>query len=195
MAQFYPAGAPVPSELDTAEFGLRPLSVAHNALDYEAVMASQEQLRLGRTNGWPRVGFTLEENLADLREHEQEFAARDAFTYTVLNPGATRCLGCVYIYPRERVLRSYQAATAALAAVGDYEAEVTFWVRTERLADDLDRRLLEALRGWLRERFAFASVQFGALAREQRQVALLQGAGLRVVERYPVDATEYLSFV
>lgn len=194
MARFYPEGAPVPPELRTAEFVLRPLSVRHNPLDYDAVMASQEQLRLGSTHGWPRAGFTLDENLADLDEHEREFAEGKAFVYTVLAPDETRCLGCVYIYPRERALRAYHADEAARAAVGDDEAEVSFWVRTERLADDLDQRLLAALGPWLREAFAFASVRFGALARERRQVALLEGAGLRVVGRSAVDGTEYLSF-
>jgi hypothetical protein len=198
VARFYSDKAAVASELRTDQFVLRPLSVRHNPLDYEAVVASQEQLRLGSTHGWPRAGFTPEENLEDLRKHEQEFAERKAFVYTVLDPSETQCLGCVYIYPRERVLRHHRADAAALAAVGDDEAEVTFWVRTDRLSDDLrnslDRRLLDALRPWLRERFAFASVHIGALARERRHVALLQAAGLRAVARYPVDGTEYLSF-
>src|SRR5205085_12361589 len=102
---------------------------------------------------------TLEENLADLREHEQEFAERKAFTYTVLDPSERQCLGCVYIYPRKHVLR-HCGAEAALSSVKDDEAEVTFWVRTERLADDLDQLLLDALRVWLRERFAFSSIRF-----------------------------------
>jgi hypothetical protein len=184
----------VPEELCTQEVVLRPLSARHNPLDYDAVMASQEQLRLGNLSCWPRDGFTPAENLADLIEHEQEFAARKAFVYSILNPDETRCLGCVYINPRERVLRYYHASEAELAAVGDDEAEVDFWVRSERLADELDRRLLASLRNWLREAFAFTDVRFGALACEERQVRLLQSAGLHMLARHPMDGTEYLSF-
>jgi hypothetical protein len=194
MARFYPEGAPVPAELRTEELVLRPLSARHNSLDYEAVMASQEQLRRGSTHGWPRAGFTLAENLADLSEHEREFAERKAFVYTVLDPDEIRCLGCVYIYPRERVLRACHADAAAIAVVGDDEAEVSFWARTDRLADELDRRLLAAVLPWLYESFAFAHVRFGALARQRRQMALYREAGLRVVGRYPVDGTEHVSF-
>jgi hypothetical protein len=194
VARFYPTGAPVPRELRAADFILRPLGVGHNRLDYETVMASQAQLRVGNEEGWPQASFMLEENLADLQGHEQEFAERKAFAYTILEPCESRCLGCVYIYPRERVLRYYQADAAALAAVGDDQAEVSFWVRTDRLADDLDRRVLEALCLWLRERFAFTKVHVGALGREQRQVAAFQAGGLRLVGRYPVGETAYLSF-
>ena len=194
MPRFYPPEASAPLELRTGDAILRPLSARHNSLDYDAVMASQQRLRVSSTNGWPREGFTLEENLADLIEHEREFMEGRAFVYTVLTPEESRCLGCVYIYPRERVLRSRGAGAEASALVGDDEAEVRFWVRTERLADDMDRRLLAALRAWLREAFAFASVRYGVLAREERQVALLRAAGLRLLARYPVDGTEYLSF-
>jgi hypothetical protein len=44
---------------------------------------------------WPREGFTLEKNLADLEEHQQEFLDREAFTYTVVSLDESRVLGCV----------------------------------------------------------------------------------------------------
>ena len=44
---FYPDDMPVPTELRTDEFLLRPLRAADVDLDYEAVMATQETLRRG----------------------------------------------------------------------------------------------------------------------------------------------------
>ena len=44
---FYPDDAPVPTELRTEEFLLRPLRATDVDLDYEAVMATQEALRRG----------------------------------------------------------------------------------------------------------------------------------------------------
>src|SRR5829696_6135794 len=145
--EFYPADTPVPEGLRTAEFLLRPLRPADNALDYEAVMATQETLRLG--GDWPRPDFTPEENRADLAGHEADFSARPGFTYTVLEPDETRCLGCVYIYPRDRVLQSLGADDAAIAAGGDHDAVAWFWVRPDGVARELDRRLLAALLPWL----------------------------------------------
>ena len=98
---FYPDDAPVPTSLCSHQYLLRPLRAAGVDLDYEAVMASQEALRRGSGGQWPSPGFTLEENLADLQGHEADFHARRGFTYTVMDPTETRCLGCVYAYPPE----------------------------------------------------------------------------------------------
>src|SRR5262245_59609035 len=96
---FYAEGAPVPVALRTSEVLLRPLRSADVELDYDAVMASKVSLHLRSGGGWPREGFTLAENLADLERHEADFQARRGFTYTVLNLDQAQCLGCVYIYP------------------------------------------------------------------------------------------------
>jgi hypothetical protein len=153
---FYPDYAHVPT-------ALRPLRAADVELDYEAVMASQEALRRGSDGQWPRPDFTLEESLADLQGHEADFQARRGFTYTVMDPSETRCLGCVYAYPPE---------DNGDGRDRDHEAVVWFWVRPDRVADDLDRRPLAALIPWLRGDFAFAQVLFQAWANDERQTAL-----------------------
>lgn len=182
---FYPDDAPVPTGPRCDEFLLRPLRASDVDLDYEAVMASQESLHRGSGGPWPRSDFTLEENLADLQGHEADFHARRGFTYTIMDPTETRCLGCVYAYPprddsdgRDR----------------DYEALVWFWVIPDRVADDLDRRLRAALVPWLRSDFAFARVLSRAWANDERQTALLAEAGLRVVDTRPGRGTEALLF-
>ena len=192
--KFYPDDAAVPSGLRTDEFLLRMLRATDVELDYDAVMASKEILRLRSGGRWPREGFTLEENLADLQQHEVEFHARTSFTYTVMNDAETECLGCVYIYALEQLLRRTQAPEEHVAGVRDYEAEVSFWVRQNRIADDLDRRLLAALIPWLRHDFAFTRVLLRAFGREQRQVAIMREAGLRVVNSHLLGDTEVLLF-
>jgi RimJ/RimL family protein N-acetyltransferase len=182
---FYPEHAPVPTALRSDEFLLRPLRAADVDLDYEAVMATQEVLRRGSGGEWPRPGFTLEENLADLQGHEADFHARRGFTYTVMEPTESRCLGCVYAYPLE---------DDGDGRDRDHEAAVWFWVRPDRVADDLDRRLLTALVPWLRSDFAFARVLFRAWANDERQTALLAEAGLQVVGTRPGPGTEALLF-
>src|SRR5215217_2475489 len=166
---FYPDDTPVPTELRTEEFLLRPVRATDVDLDYEAVMATQETLRRSSDGRWPRPGFTIAENLADLEGHEEDFHARRGFTYTVMDPTETRCLGCVYAYPPGDEVGEGEA--------GDYEAVIWFWVRPDGVADDLDRRLLAALVPWLRNDFAFARVLFRTGADDERQAAILEEAG------------------
>jgi RimJ/RimL family protein N-acetyltransferase len=191
---FYPADAATPAELRTEEFMLRMLRARDAALDYDAVMASRERLWQRSASLWPREGFTLAENLADLEEHEAEFHARVAFAYTMMNPDESECLGCVYINPLARILQRVGAPTADLACTRDDEAEASFWVRQSREADDLDKRLLAVLLPWLRRDFAFVRVVLRAFAAEERQVAIFEEAGLQVVATYPAGDTQLLLF-
>jgi hypothetical protein len=183
---FYPDDAPVPAELRAEEFLLRPLRAGDVDLDYEAVMATQETLRRSSGGRWPRPDFTLEENLADLEGHEADFRARRGFTYTVMDPTETHCLGCVYAYPPED--------EDGGGGAGDYEAVVWFWVRPDGVAADLDRRLLAALVPWLRDDFAFTRVLFRSRADDERRMAILCEAGLRMVDALPVRDTEAVLF-
>jgi hypothetical protein len=184
--RFYPEDAPIPAELRGEEFVLRPLRPSDVDLDYEAVMATQETLRRGGGGDWPRPDFTLAENLVDLQGHEDDFRARRGFTYTVMDPTETRCLGCVYVYP--------PAYDDGESRARDYETVVWFWVRPDGVADDLDRRLLAAMAPWLRNDFAFARVLFRAWAHDERQTAILSEAGLQVVDTRLIRGTEALVF-
>jgi hypothetical protein len=154
---FYPSDARVPEALRTDEFLLRPLRATDLQLDYEAVISSRAELLRGSGGTWPREGFMLEEDLADLQRHEQEHRERVAFTYTVMNPAETECLGCLYIGPLERLLGHDGGSGEYLS---DSTAYVSFWVRKTRLADRLDRRLLHALIPWFYDEWAFVHVLF-----------------------------------
>ena len=85
----------------------------------------------------------LEENLADLQRHAQDFAERVGFTYTVLAPDGDDVLGCVYIYPSrdER-----------------HDADVRSWVRAD--VAELDGELHAAVTGWLAEAWPFVAVDY-----------------------------------
>lgn len=192
---FYQEDARVPAGLRTDEFVLRMLAATDVDLDYDAVMASRDMLHLRSGGSWPREGFTLAENLSDLQGHEADFHARRGFTYTIMNPDETQCLGCLYIYPLGSILRriGVDAAEAANAASDD-AAEASFWVRQERVADDLDKRVLAALLPWLRRDFAFSRLYLRAFEREQRHVAIFAEAGLRLVATYPLRDTQLLLF-
>lgn len=97
--RFVPDDFEIPALLETERFRLRLLSVDDVEKDYEAVIESRELLHTMFGGPWPRPRFTLEENLADLERHQQEFLSRKAFAYTVVSLDETRVLGCIYINP------------------------------------------------------------------------------------------------
>jgi hypothetical protein len=182
---FYPQGSQIPTELKTAEFLLRPLRATDVTLDYAAVMDSRSMLRRWGGGRWPADDFTLADNLADLKGHEEEHLAGIAFTFTVMNLAETECLGCVYIDPLIRLHRQSNAGTTDLAAVRDNEAVARFWVRQPQLVHDLDRRLLQALLNWFEEEWAFSRLLFRTNERDERQAQLLLDAGMR--QLYALD--------
>lgn len=148
MRPFVPPDFPVPGGLTHPDFTLRMLAVADARADYEAVMASAARLRAGSPHGWPRPGFTLAENVADLARHQQEFFDRAAFAYTVLAPDASSVLGCVYINPTtERPVDDSPAA------------DVYLWVRDEH-HPELTRTLFLAVKGWLDSSWPFTRVRY-----------------------------------
>lgn len=138
----------MPAGLTHPDFTLRMLSVADARADYEAVMASAARLRAGSPHGWPRSGFTLAENVADLARHQQEFLDRAAFAYTVLAPDASAVLGCVYINPARD-----------LPADADPTADVYLWVRDEH-HPELTGKLFQAVQGWLESCWPFVRVRY-----------------------------------
>ncbi len=137
-------GFQVPEVLEHDAFRLRMLAASDVEADYEAVMASADRLRAGSENGWPRVGFTLAENLADLERHEQEFYDRVAFAYTVVTPDESSVLGCVYFNP----------PTAPEADVNAH-----LWVRDEH-HPALTRTLYGAVVAWLASHWPFERVHW-----------------------------------
>ena len=173
---FYPPNQPVPALLGTDEFVLRPLTTAHVSLDYAALMVSTEMLRLWSGTSWPSDDFTLEENWEDLAMHDREHQERVAFTYTVLTPDETECLGCVYITP---LTNSVALNPKVLTDVAPDTAVVGFWVKQPRLADHLDERLLAILRDWLATEWLFSAVYFSARDVNKQQVQLLEAAGMK----------------
>ena len=142
---FVPDSFEVPVTLETDRFRLRMLSVDDVEKDYEAVMESGELLRAHSGGSWPREGFTLQENLADLKRHQREFEQREAFAYTVVSLDESRVLGCVYINPSESK---------------DTDAEVYMWVRQSEFDKGLDPILFETVKKWLEETWPFERVKY-----------------------------------
>jgi hypothetical protein len=194
--RFYPAGAVVPAELRTHEFLLRPLRTTDVELDYDAVMSSREMLRRWGGGGWPADDFTLEGNLGDLEEHESEHEQRVAFTFTVMNPDESECLGCVYLTPFRDMRHWMDSGEPAPEGADNFTALCRFWVRQSRLADGLDGRLFDALRKWFDEDWEFKQVYFRANDQDttQRELFLRAPMALAYDFQIPNRNGRYLIF-
>jgi hypothetical protein len=133
---FVTPGFEPPTSLVADRFRLEPLGPRHNEADHAAWMSSIEHIRAtpGYPDGdWPpRDGMSPEANLADLRRHAADFAARKGFTFTVLDPDDGDVIGCVYLYP---------------TASPDHDVTVQSWVRADRA--ELDQPLADAVAAWL----------------------------------------------
>jgi hypothetical protein len=141
---FVPPDFVVPLKLETPEFRLEPLGPEHNEADYDAWSSSKDHIHATRgfeDSSWPD-DRTLEDNLGDLRRHADDFAKREGFTYTVLDPDGD-VVGCVYIYP---------------AQDGAHDVHVESWVRASRA--ELDDPLRRAVDGWLRSEWPFERVSY-----------------------------------
>lgn len=141
---FVPDSFDAPPLFETDRFRLRMLSVDDVEKDYEAVIESRDLLHsVGST--WPREGFTIDENLADLERHQQEFLDRKAFAYTVVSLDESRVLGCVYINPLE---------------TDEADAIVRMWVRQSEYDKGLDAVLFQAVKKWMGSSWPFKNVLF-----------------------------------
>ena len=189
--------AVVPRGFTTDEFILRPLLVGDVELDYAAVMESKIELRPWEQTGWPADDFTVADDLVDLEDLEQRARDKRSFTYTVMTPDETECLGCVYLMPPDA--KSY--TRAEITALGDrswdeVSATLSFWVRTSRLADGLERRLLDAVAAWLDDAWELGG--WVAMTNEQcpGQVATIEDAGFARSFRVqgPDQPGAYLAF-
>jgi RimJ/RimL family protein N-acetyltransferase len=143
VSGFVPDGFDPPTAMAAERFVLEPLGPQHNESDYEAWTSSMDHIHA--TPGfedapWPHE-MTLEENEADLDRHAREFEQREAFTFTVLEPGSSRVIGCVYIYPSDRP---------------ECDAGVRSWVRATHA--ELDDPLRRAVAAWLARDWPFRSV-------------------------------------
>jgi RimJ/RimL family protein N-acetyltransferase len=143
--QFVPDDFKIPALLETDHFRLRMLSVDDVEKDYEAVIESRKLLHTMFGGPWPRPGFTLEENLADLERHQQEFLDRKAFAYTVVSLEETKVLGCLYINP-------------CPPEVNGPDATVRMWVRQTEYDKGLDEVLFDTVKRWIKVDWPFKKV-------------------------------------
>jgi len=112
---------------------------------------------------------------------EQRHNDGETFGYTVMNPTETKCLGCIYIAPSDfRWFANSEITEVDGVQWSAYEAVVQFWIRKSRLADELDRTVLDALGRWFKNEWGIKSVLFVTVEGFKQQVAMLEGSELKL---------------
>jgi hypothetical protein len=176
---FTDSNEPVPAELRTDEFVLRPIVADDAAADYAAVMETREHLRLWEQSTWPAEDFTVAANRKDLVDLEERHGAHRAFTYTVLDPGSTECLGCVYVFPTSaKFLAKSDVTPVGAEQWADVDAVIYFWARLSRMETGMDERLLAALRVWFAEEWKLDNTVYVTNEQFKQQVELIERTGM-----------------
>ncbi len=167
----------IPSQLRNPKFILEPLLREHVALDYLAVMESKEKLRIWSNSNWPSDDFAEAENLADLERHENEHLEGKAFTYTILDPTRSECLGCVYFAPLNHTLSRLGVGKDELADIDHNAVEIRFWVRETELASSLEEQILIAVTNWVDRDWQFSKVVYCTNTHCRTQIDLFVTSG------------------
>lgn len=160
-------------------------------------METKELLRAWEQTGWPADDFTVEGNREDMVKLARRHDSGESFTYTVMNPAQTQCLGCVYIFPTNaKYYAKSQITPVAGEAWSDFDTAVSFWIRQSRLAAELDRTLVEELDRWLAQVWSLPKRLFMTNEQFLQQVTMLQAAGLHLKFRldFPSEPGATLAF-
>lgn len=141
---------PVPGGHGAQGLVFVPLSAVLAEDDYRAFMPSRARLRLWSRSDWPSDSFSLEDNIRDLRRHDDEHQRRIAFTYSVKELVSDAVIGCLYLLPFALAFRGEPPATTDHGpAPGDVVARG--WLR-----DGLDEaRLIAVTAEWIRADWTF----------------------------------------
>ncbi len=134
-------------EVITDRFILKKLTTLDVELDYNAVMSSRESLRciFEANDSWPADDMTIEDNLEDLKWHEDEFDKNSSFAYTILNPERNQCIGCLYIYPLTSV---------------HYDASVYYWVTDDVKKNGLEEDLKIFVEKWIEKSWPLQALAY-----------------------------------
>lgn len=186
-----------PTTLATDAFTLRPIALDDAQRDYEAVMATRDDLLLWEQSDWPAPDFTVDANRADLEGMAERTTAGSAHDYIILAPTGNESLGCVYIFPTTAGFL-YRSSVEPLGTLkwNHVDAVVYFWARAPYAQDGLTQRLLDELRKWFRDEWNLSTVVFAVSSVLEHQMAVLEASDLtpQFTLREPEKPAPYVLF-
>jgi RimJ/RimL family protein N-acetyltransferase len=177
-------------------FIVRPLVPSDVVLDYKAVMSSREFLyHWEQDPPYPSEDFTVEDNLADLRQMDEAHRTGTRYTYTVMSTHETEVLGCIYFVPNDdRMYRTAEVTSHDGTDLSSVDATVSFWVRVSTWQNGFERVLLDAILGWLRDGWSLERPVIMTNERLDHQIATIESLGLTRRFEYNREKDMYTSF-
>ena len=168
---------PIPERLLQNQYLFEVLHPRHLVLDFQAVMSCKEYLRRWSNSVWPEETFKIEDNLFDLEWHYQEYQQKIAFTYTILNPEKTKCLGCIYIRPTASI---QSLTTEETGILEPYPFFCSYWVIDEVRNTEMEELLFSDLNKWLENIWNFHGIIFTTNKHIPEQNIIFRNFGLEL---------------
>ena len=133
-----------------------PTNIEFAASDFDAVMASKEELRLWSDSDWPEDDFTVEVNKEDLQYHVEDNEEHCAYGFMLYDASKTTCYGSLYVNPINR--DSFKNTKSEME---QFDARIDCWIRTD-LEESLKIAIVKELTNWLNSKWP---IQWGFTAR------------------------------
>ena len=123
-------------------FMLKPLGPELVDVDYAAYMSSIDHLQatFSRSASWPHANLSMDDAMLDMQTEQRRFEQRESFAYAVLSLYGETELGCVYVYPSNKV---------------GFDAVVRLWVTQEQYDLGFDEELYRWTEGWVQSAWPF----------------------------------------
>src|SRR5699024_2990066 len=167
------------------ELILRPIIAADARLGCEAVMDSREYLRQWEQSTG-RKAISRSPTIRATSSTSNDGIPRTShspirsFTYTMLDPSESLCLGCVYNVPPDGTLLSRREIIPTAGGAGewsDIDAAVYHWVREREMDAGIDETVLTELEEWIRQEWGLDRIVFVTNAQFGTQTDLFQRFG------------------
>jgi RimJ/RimL family protein N-acetyltransferase len=183
----------VPTALRHPAFVATPLTTDLAPLDYAAYMASPDVINRHSDGRWQVAGFTLDDDVELIAQHQADHESNRAFTFSLLDPTESHALGCLYLNSLHGYLERVGAAAEVLTAIPTAAAMVTFWLRQDEQGSDLAEAVVGAVNDWLVDAWPLDSHLFRVLPGESSSRAALERNGLQRRElELPGERRPYL---
>lgn len=185
---------PVPQTLKGNQWQLRPLSQAHAALAYEAILIYPTALIPQSREPHPTESYTWQNHIQRLKTVEQEQQTYKSFSYIVLNKAATKCLGVVGIMPLRPFLYYNNAPTHLIIRAGDNAAMISYWLAPCPDDSAFACEFIQALQRWFNRNWEFDDYFFRINPSDSHCLATLADTGLNAQFSLKVPPDNYVFY-
>lgn len=160
------------------DFVLFMTDVRYAIPDYEAVMKSQESLRIYSQSTWPENDFTVDQNREDLQRHVDDNQNHEAYGYMIFSPDRRVCYGSLYVNPLAPISKYYALTDDLRSVLDQHDARIDFWL-VEGIDTKLAENILSGVRNWFEREWKIRPLFSARRAMTSRQ-DLYSKAGLKL---------------